>query len=70
MRPADILVAATRNAAAVMGREADLGTLVKGKLADMVILEADPVRDVRNMRRIFKVIRNGEVVDISQNALK
>jgi imidazolonepropionase-like amidohydrolase len=70
MRPADILVAATKNAAAVMGREADLGTLAKGKYADIVILDADPVRDVRNMRRIFKVIKNGQVVNISQNSLK
>jgi imidazolonepropionase-like amidohydrolase len=53
-----------------MGREADLGTLAKGKYADIVILDADPVRDVRNMRRIFKVIKNGQVVNISQNSLK
>lgn len=70
MRPANILVAATKNAAAVMGREADLGTLQKGKYADLVILNADPVRDIRNTRKIFKVIRNGVVIDIPTNALK
>ena len=47
MRPAEILVAATKNAAAVMGREADLGTLQKGKYADLVILDADPLRDIQ-----------------------
>jgi len=70
MRSAEILVAATRNAAAVMGREADLGTLEKGKYADMVILNADPIRDIRNTRKIFKVIRNGVVMEIPTNALK
>jgi hypothetical protein len=70
MRPADILVAATKNGAAVMGREADLGTLQKGKYADLVILDADPLRDIRNARKIFKVIKNGVILDISTNALK
>jgi imidazolonepropionase-like amidohydrolase len=70
MRPADILEAATRNAAAVMGREADLGTLAKGKYADLVILDADPARDVHNLRKISKVMKNGVFIDISPNALK
>jgi imidazolonepropionase-like amidohydrolase len=70
MRPAAILIAATKNAAAVMGREAELGTLEKGKYADLVILNADPLRDIRNTRKIFKVIRNGVVIDIPTNALK
>jgi len=70
MRSTDILTAATKNAAAVMGKEGDLGTLAKGKLADMVILDADPLRDVRNLRRIFKVIKGGQIVDFSQNPLK
>jgi imidazolonepropionase-like amidohydrolase len=70
MRPADILVAATKSGAAVMGREADLGTLQKGKYADLVILDADPLRDIRNARKIFKVIKNGVILDISTNALK
>ena len=62
--------AATRNAAAVMGREKDLGTLEKGKFADLLILDADPTRDVHNSRKIFKVIKNGVVMEISPNALK
>ena len=70
MRTADIIVAATKNAAAVMGREADIGTLQKGKYADLVILNADPLRDIRNTRKIFKVIKNGVLIDIPTNALK
>src|SRR5207247_6461951 len=58
MRPTEILVAATKNAAAVMGKEGDLGTLARGKLADLVILDADPTRDIRNARKINKVMKN------------
>jgi len=70
MRPADILIAATRNAAAVMGREADLGTLAKGKYADLVILDADPTRDIHNSRKISRVYKNGVLINISAAALQ
>src|SRR6516225_5894872 len=60
MRPSDIIVAATKNAAAVMGREAEAGTLQKGKLADLVILDADPLADIKNTRKIYKVMKAGE----------
>ena len=60
LRPMDVIVAATRNAAGVMGREAEVGTLQKGKLADLVILDADPLADIKNTRKIFKVMKNGE----------
>jgi len=60
MRPADIIVSATRNAAAVMGRQADVGTLERGKFADLVILDADPLVDIKNTRKIFKVMKAGE----------
>ena len=56
MRPSDVIVAATRNAAAVMGRQNELGTLERGKLADLVILGADPVVDIKNTRKIFRVM--------------
>jgi imidazolonepropionase-like amidohydrolase len=60
MRPGDIIVSATRNAAAVMGRQAEVGTLEKGKFADLVILDADPLADIKNARKIFKVMKAGE----------
>jgi imidazolonepropionase-like amidohydrolase len=60
IRPADIIVSATKNAAAVMGRERDLGTLEKGKFADLVILNADPHADIRNARKIYKVMKAGQ----------
>ncbi len=62
MRPSDIIVSATRNAAAVMGRQSEVGTLEKGKFADLVILDADPTVDIKNARRISKVMKGGEFV--------
>src|SRR5438552_2085539 len=60
LRPMDIIVSATKNAAAVMGLQNDAGTLQKGKFADLVILDADPLADIKNTRKIFKVMKAGE----------
>lgn len=65
MRPMDIIVSATKNAAAVMGRQAEIGTLEKGKFADLVILDADPLADIKNTRKISKVMKAGEFLDIN-----
>ena len=62
MRPMDIIVSATKNAAAVMGKQADLGTLERGKFADLVILDADPLADIKNTRKISKVMKGGEFI--------
>jgi hypothetical protein len=63
LTPMQALVAATRGSAAVMGRSDELGTLEPGKLADMVLLEADPLADIRNTQRIHRVVKGGEVFD-------
>jgi imidazolonepropionase-like amidohydrolase len=60
LRPMDIIVSATKNAAAVMGLQDAVGTLQKGKFADLVILDADPLVDIKNTRKIFKVMKAGE----------
>ena len=59
-RPMDIILPATRNAAAVMGKQDEVGTLERGKFADLVILDADPLMDIKNTRKIFKVMKAGE----------
>ncbi len=46
-----------------MGRAAELGTLEPGKLADLLVLEADPLADIRNLRRIHSVVKGGRVFD-------
>jgi len=62
IRPSEIITSATKNAAAVMGRQDELGTLEKGKAADLVILDADPLADIKNTRRISKVMKAGQFV--------
>ena len=57
----DIVVMATRNGARVMGRERDLGTVEAGKLADLLILGADPAADVRAFRAVQHVMRGGKL---------
>jgi len=42
----------------------DLGTLEEGKLADVLILGADPLEDIRNIRILDTVIRDGKIVDL------
>ena len=54
---------ATLNAAIFMGKERDLGSVEEGKVADLVLLSADPVQDIRNTERIEMVIKGGVVID-------
>lgn len=63
LTPAQVLRAATFGGARVMGREKELGTLEPGKLADLLVLDADPLADVVNLRRIHAVVKGGLVLD-------
>ncbi|WP_019671156.1 amidohydrolase family protein [Eudoraea adriatica] len=57
--PLDILTMATKNGALAMDRLDDLGTLEKGKIADLIVLEKDPSQTIENMRSISHVMRSG-----------
>lgn len=61
LSPMEVLVSATRNGARAMGREADLGTVEAGKVADLLVLGADPLADVANFRSVESVVRGGRV---------
>lgn len=56
----DVLVAATANAARALGLDST-GSVVAGATADLVVLDADPLADIRNVRQIALVVRRGEV---------
>jgi len=61
LTPLQVLRSATSNGAKAMGMERAIGTLAPGKLADLVILDADPLADVMNLSRIHRVIRDGKL---------
>ena len=63
LSPLEAIHAATAASAAILGAEEELGTIEVGKWADFVILDADPLEDIRNTRRIHAVVKGGEVVD-------
>ena len=63
IKPAEVLQAATRNNARILMQEKSLGSVSKGKLADLVILSADPTVDIKNTRKIDLVIRGGQLCD-------
>jgi len=58
-----ILQAATRNIAEAYGKDKDLGTLEKGKIADLLILDKDPLQAAENYRSIHTIIKDGAVID-------
>ena len=58
----DVIKIMTRNAAAVIGRSKDIGTLEPGKLADLVVLDGDPLAHVEDLLKVKTVIKDGQVV--------
>ena len=62
MTPAQVLVAATRNSAEILGLD-DLGLVADGKSADFIVLDANPLDDSTNTRRISQVFLRGHAVE-------
>ena len=63
LSPLEAITAATLNAAIVLKAEKEIGTIETGKLADLVILNESPLEDIRNTRRIWKVIQGGRIAN-------
>lgn len=67
MTPMEAIVAATRNGAFAMRAEGELGTLEVGRIADVLVVDGDPLRDVRVLQdkeRLVEVIKDGRRIDI------
>ena len=63
LTPAQALQTATLNAAGCLGISRDFGTLEKGKRADLILLDADPLEDILNTRKISQVWIGGREVN-------
>jgi imidazolonepropionase-like amidohydrolase len=68
LTPLEAITVATRNNARLLGRGTDLGTIAPRKLADILILDADPLEEIRNIRKVALVIKGGRVLDTSYHA--
>ena len=62
-QPLEVLRAATMHGAEAIGFAQDLGSIEPGKLADLVVLSADPLKDIHNTSSIRYVMKNGELYD-------
>lgn len=62
MKPMEAIKAATINAATLLGNEATIGTIETGKLADIIAIDGDPLRDPQAFGRVVFVVKDGRVV--------
>jgi len=62
MTPMQIIVAATRHGAHVSNLERELGTLERGKIADLFVIDGDPLVDLENLQRVRLVFREGVAI--------
>jgi imidazolonepropionase-like amidohydrolase len=66
MTPLQALQTATVHAAAALNASDDLGAIAPGRLADIVLVEGDPLADIRNARQVRMVIKNGVVYRLEE----
>jgi imidazolonepropionase-like amidohydrolase len=66
MKPTEVLTASTRNGALAMHRLEEFGTVEAGKAADLLVVAADPARNIGNLRRLRYVVRGGVVRSIEE----
>jgi imidazolonepropionase-like amidohydrolase len=62
MTPLQAIQAATRNAALALGRERDVGAIAVGRYADIIAVDGDPLRDIRELESVDAVVRNGVLI--------
>ncbi len=62
-----VLINATRNSADMMGMLDDIGTVEEGKLADLIVIEDNPLEHISNIRKLKMVIKDGKIVNLTQD---
>jgi imidazolonepropionase-like amidohydrolase len=62
----DVIQMYTRNGAEALGKEKELGTIEPGKLADIILVEGDPLLDTTAFRNVALVIKGGKIIEVSQ----
>lgn len=70
MPAADAIKAATVNAASLIGRDQDLGTIEKGKIADIIAVDADPLTDITALQHVDFVMKDGRIFRNDQAAAR
>jgi hypothetical protein len=68
LSPMQTIMAATKVGADYLGKVDDLGTVDEGKLADIIIVRGDPLKNIRDARNIDTVIKDGEVIDATYHS--
>ncbi len=68
LTPMDVIVAATQNSARAAGIEKMTGTLEPGKMADILVVNGDPLKDIRSIKNVELVFRNGKEVNTAKIA--
>ncbi len=63
MTPSEAIVSATKNGATACKALDEFGTVEAGKIADLLVLDADPLADISNIRRLGVVMREGQIID-------
>ena len=63
LSPQQIIEASTRGSARAIGREAELGTVEAGKLADLLVVRGDPLADLRALAKPLLVVHDGQIVE-------
>jgi imidazolonepropionase-like amidohydrolase len=66
--PWQALVAATRNGAAICGLGDEMGTIEKGKIADLIVVGGNPLEDIHNVRRLQMVFKDGKLISDKRRA--
>jgi imidazolonepropionase-like amidohydrolase len=68
LSPREVIVIATRRNAEFMRKDKEIGTISAGKLADIIVVDRNPIEDIKNIGRISLVMKDGKVVDTNYQA--